>query len=46
MKIRSGVPENGCLIVVADGKQKKKQKQNKNKKNAKKSVKHILIRAT
>jgi len=28
MKIRSGVPENGCLIVVADGK-KAKQKNKK-----------------
>jgi len=25
MKIRSGVPENGCLIVVADGKKKQKK---------------------
>jgi len=38
MKIRSGVPENGCLIVVADGKKAKTKK-------AKKTyVKHIRIR--
>jgi len=38
-KIRSAVPENGCLIFFADGKKtKKKQKQKKT------SVKHIRIR--
>jgi len=31
MKIRSAIPENGCLIVLVDGKNKKKQ--NKNKKH-------------
>jgi len=36
MKIRSGVPENGYLIVVADGKKAKKDK--------KTSEKHIRIR--
>jgi len=29
MKIRSGVPENGCLIVVADGENKKAKKNKK-----------------
>jgi len=38
MKIRSAVPENGCLIVLVDG---KKQKETKNKKT---SAKHIRIR--
>jgi len=28
MKIRSAVPENGCLIVLVDGKKTKKQLQN------------------
>jgi len=28
MKIRSAVPENGCLIVLVDGKNKKKTKNN------------------
>jgi len=28
VKIRSGVPENGCLIVVADGKKAKKKQKN------------------
>jgi len=37
MKIRSAVPENGCLVVLVDGKKtKKKQK--------KTSAKHIRIR--
>ena len=36
MKIRSAVPENGCLIFLADRKNKKKQK--------KTSVKHIRYR--
>ena len=39
MKIRSAVPENGCLIFFADGK-----KQKKTKKNKKTSVKHIRYR--
>jgi len=42
MKIRSAVPENGCLIVLVDGKNKKKQKtkKTKNKKN-RKQKKHL-----
>jgi len=28
MKIRSAVPENGCLIVLVDGRKQKKQKNN------------------
>ena len=36
MKIRSAVPENGCLIVLVDGK--------KTKKNKKTTAKHIRIR--
>ena len=39
MKIRSAVPENGCLIVLVDGKNKKKQKKTK-----KTTAKHIRIR--
>jgi len=31
MKIRSGVPENGCLIVVADGKKAKKTEKKQKK---------------
>jgi len=38
MKIRSAVPENGCLIVLVDGKKTKKQKTKKT------SAKHIRIR--
>jgi len=34
MKIRSAIPENGCLIVLVDGKKNKK----------KTSAKHIRIR--
>jgi len=41
MKIRSAVPENGCLIVLVDGK-KTKQKQTKNKKKT--YAKHIRYR--
>jgi len=41
MKIRSAVPENGCLIFLADGKKQKKTKQKKTKKT---SVKHIRYR--
>ena len=36
MKIRSAVPENGCLIVLVDGKKQKKTK--------KTTAKHIRIR--
>jgi len=38
MKIRSAVPENGCLIVLVDEKKpkKNKKKQKKNKKKQKK----------
>jgi len=36
MKIRSAVPENGCLIVLVDGKNRKKTK--------KTTAKHICIR--
>jgi len=32
VKIRSAVPENGCLIVLVDGKKTKKQKNNKQQK--------------
>ena len=39
MKIRSSVPENGCLIFLADGK-----KQKINKKTEKTSVKLIRYR--
>jgi len=35
MKIRSAVPENGCLIFLTDGKKQKTEKT---------SAKHILIR--
>jgi len=38
MKIRSAVPENGCLIVLVDG------KKTENKKTKKTSAKHIRIR--
>jgi len=41
MKIRSAVPENGCLKFLADG---KKQKQKNQKKTKKTSAKHIRIR--
>jgi len=41
MKIRSAVPENGCLIVLVDG---KKTKKNKTKNKKKTSVKHIRYR--
>jgi len=39
MKIRSAVPENGCLVFFDGRKNKKKQK-----KTEKTSVKHIRIR--
>jgi len=39
MKICSGVPENGCLIVVADGKKTEKNKK-KTKKNICKTYTH------
>jgi len=32
MKIRSAVPENGCLIVLVDGKKPKKNQKQKQKK--------------
>jgi len=38
MKIRSAVPENGCLIFLTDGKSRKKTK--KNKKNICKTYTH------
>jgi len=41
MKIRSAVPENGCLVFL-DG--RKKEKKNRKQKTEKKSVKHIRIR--
>jgi len=41
MKIRSAVPENGCLVVLVDGKKTKQKKQKQNKKT---SAKHIRIR--
>ena len=40
MKIRSAVPENGCLIVLVDGKKTKK----KQKKTKKTTAKHIRLR--
>jgi len=33
MKIRSAVPENGCLIVLVDEKNKQKTKETKQQKN-------------
>jgi len=33
MKIRSAVPENGCLIVLVDGKKQKYRKQKKQLQN-------------
>jgi len=41
MKIRSAVPENGCLVFFCGVRQKTKKKQKINKKT---SVKHIRIR--
>jgi len=41
MKIRSAVPENGCLIFCGGGTKQKKTKT----KTKKTSVKHIRIRA-
>jgi len=38
IKIRSAVPENGCLIVLVDGKNKKQKKTKKTKKNKKKQL--------
>jgi len=40
MKIRSAVPENGCLIFLTDGKQLKSKKQKKCKKNICKTYTH------
>ena len=45
MKIRSAVPENGCLIVLVDGK-KNKKKQKKTKKNKKKQLQNIYASAS
>ena len=42
MKIHSAVPENGCLIVLVDGKKTKQKKQKT--KNKKATAKHIRIR--
>ena len=39
MKIRSAVPENGCLVFLW-----RTEKKRKSKKKTKKSVKHIRIR--
>jgi len=49
MKIRSAVPEHGCLIVLVNGKNKKIPKKNRKKKKNKKkqkktTAKHIRIR--
>jgi len=44
MKIRSAVPENGCLIVLVDGKKQKKNK--KQTKNAKKHLQNIYASAS
>jgi len=44
MKIRSAVPENGCLIFLMDGKKTKIKKNRKTKKQKKTSAKHIRIR--
>jgi len=43
MKIRSAVPENGCLVFF-DGRKKHKTKKIQKKKQKKTSVKHIRIR--
>jgi len=41
MKIRSAVPENGCLVFfVVDGKKTKKNKQKKTEKNICKTYTH------
>jgi len=45
VKIRSAVPENGCLILLVDGKNKKKQKKTKQKKN-KKQLQNIYASAS
>jgi len=45
IKILSAVPENGCLIVLVDGKkQKNKKNEKKTKTKQKTSAKHIRIR--
>jgi len=41
MKIRSAVPENGCLVFCGE---RKKTKKNKKKHRQQTSVKHIRIR--
>jgi len=33
MKIRSAVPENGCLMFLADGKKQKKKQKKQTKKH-------------
>ena len=43
MKIRSAVPENGCLVFF-DGRKKQKNNKETEKKQKKTSVKHIHIR--
>jgi len=43
MKIRLAVPENGCLIVLVDG---KKQKKTENKKKQKKQLQKICASAS
>jgi len=43
MKIRSAVPENGCLIFLMDGKKNKKQK---TKKKQKKQLQNIYASAS
>jgi len=40
MKIRSAVPENGCLVVLVDGKNEKQ------KKNKKKQLQNIYASAS
>ena len=44
MKIRSAVPENGCLIFLTDEKKNKKQKKNKNKTKKTKKCKKIICK--
>jgi len=44
MKIRSVVPENGCLILLVDGKKTKKNK--KQKKTKKQQLENIYASAS
>jgi len=44
MKIRSAVPENGCLVFFDGRKKTKKNKKRDRKKQKKTSVKHLRIR--